>query len=160
MKISPFLWFDDQAEEAATFYTGIFKNSKINSISRYPDVGQEFHGKPAGSVMVVVFELDGHSVTALNGGPQFKFTEAISLQIDCDTQEEIDYYWAKLSEAPGSPSQCGWLCDKFGLSWQVMPKALLELLAADNIDAVRRTFEAVLRMTKLDIAELQRAFQG
>jgi predicted 3-demethylubiquinone-9 3-methyltransferase (glyoxalase superfamily) len=160
MRISPFLWFDDQAEEAAKFYTGIFPNSKIISISRYPDAGQEIHGKPAGSVMVVAFELDGHSVTALNGGPQFKFTEAISLEIDCDTQEEIDYYWAKLSEAPGRPGQCGWLRDKFGLTWQVVPAILPDLLIADDPAAVRRTFEAILHMTKLDIAELQRAFES
>jgi predicted 3-demethylubiquinone-9 3-methyltransferase (glyoxalase superfamily) len=110
--------------------------------------------------MVVAFELDGHSVTALNGGPQFKFTEAISLEIDCDTQEEIDYYWAKLSKAPGSPGQCGWLRDRFGLSWQVVPAILPDLLTADDPAAVRRTFEAILHMTKLDIAALQRAFES
>jgi predicted 3-demethylubiquinone-9 3-methyltransferase (glyoxalase superfamily) len=161
MKISPFLWFDHQAEDAAHFYCSIFKNSKITAISRYPDVGQEIHGKSAGSVMVVAFEIDGHPVTALNGGPQFNFNEAVSLKIDCDTQEDIDYYWEKLSEG-GDPSsqQCGWLKDKFGLSWQIDPKILPELLTDSDPFKVKRVFEAILHMKKLDIAALRRAFAG
>jgi predicted 3-demethylubiquinone-9 3-methyltransferase (glyoxalase superfamily) len=161
MRITPCLWFDHQAEEAARFYTGIFKDSKITAISRYPDAGRERHGKPPGSVMLVSFELNGQSFTALNGGPHFKFSEAISFQLDCATQEEVDYFWEKLSEG-GDPAaqQCGWVRDKFGLSWQVVPKILPELLAADDTAATRRAFEALLQMKKLDIAALRRAFEG
>jgi predicted 3-demethylubiquinone-9 3-methyltransferase (glyoxalase superfamily) len=161
MKITPCLWFDDQAEEAANFYIGIFKNSKITAISRYPDAGREIHGKPAGTVMVVAFELDGQPFTALNGGPQFKFDQAISFQIECATQEEVDYFWGKLSEG-GDPAaqQCGWLKDKFGLSWQVVPKILPELLADSDTAKAQRTFEALLRMKKLDIPTLQSAFSS
>src|SRR4051812_26678842 len=121
VNISPFLWFDSQAEDAARFYTGIFENSKITAIARYADAGQEVHGRPAGSVMTVAFELDGHKVVALNGGPHFKLNEAFSLVVECETQEEVDYYWNALS-AGGDPNaqQCGWLKDKFGLSWQVI----------------------------------------
>jgi predicted 3-demethylubiquinone-9 3-methyltransferase (glyoxalase superfamily) len=160
-KISPCLWFDDQAEPAAAFYTSIFKNSKILAISRFPDVGQETHGKPAGSVLTVAFELEGQSFTALNGGPQFKFTEALSLQIECETQDEVDYYTEKLSEG-GDPSaeQCGWLKDKFGLSWQVVPRILPEMLTDPDPEKSRRVFQALLQMKKLDIAGLQRAFAG
>ena len=121
-KISPCLWFDNQAEEAAKFYTSIFKNSKIGAISRYGEAGKEFHRKPPGSVMVVAFELEGQSFTALNGGPMFKFSEAISFQVMCENQEEVDHFWNRLSEG-GSESNCGWLKDKFGLSWQVIPQA-------------------------------------
>jgi predicted 3-demethylubiquinone-9 3-methyltransferase (glyoxalase superfamily) len=161
LKISPCLWFDTQAEEAARFYTAIFKNSKMIAIARYPDVGQEVHGKPAGSVMTVAFELNGQSFTALNGGPHFKFNEAISLQIECDTQEEVDYYAAKLGEG-GDPEaqQCGWVKDKFGLSWQVVPKILEELVASPDTEKSKRVFEAMLKMKKLDIAGLQRAAGG
>ena len=161
MKISPCLWFDNQAEEAARFYTAIFKESKITAIARYPDTGQEIHGKPAGSVLTVTFELSGQSFTALNGGPHFKFNEAVSLQIECATQDEVDYYWEKLNEG-GDPSaqQCGWLKDKFGLSWQVVPRILPELLNAPDAAKAKRAFQAMLQMKKLDIASLQRAFAG
>jgi predicted 3-demethylubiquinone-9 3-methyltransferase (glyoxalase superfamily) len=160
-KISPCLWFDTQAEDAARFYTGIFKNSKITATSRYPDAGQEITGKPAGSVLTVVFELEGQSFTALNGGPHFKFNEAVSLQIECETQEEVDYYWEKLGEG-GDPNaqQCGWLKDKFGLSWQVVPKGMEVMLNDPDPAKSRRAFEAMLQMKKLDIAALERAFAG
>ena len=158
MKITPFLWFDDQAEEAAQFYTGIFKDSRITAISRYPEVGQEQHGKPAGSVMVVEFELNGQRFNALNGGPHFKFTEAVSFVIECATQDEIDYYWARLSR--DRRGQCGWLKDKYGLSWQVVPKMLPQLLASEDQAASERVFAAILTMEKLDIAALERAFRG
>jgi len=160
-KISPCLWFDTQAEEAARFYTSIFKDSKITAVSRYPDTGQEIHGKPAGSVLTVVFELEGQSFTALNGGPQFQFSPAVSFQIECATQEELDYYWEKLS-ADGDPAaqQCGWLADRFGLSWQVVPKILPELLTSADTAGSKRVFQAVLQMKKLDIAALRRAFAG
>ena len=159
-KISPCLWFD-QAEDAARFYTAIFKDSKIVAISRYPEAGQEIHGKPPGSVMVVAFELNGQSFTALNGGPIFKFTEAVSFQIECASQEEVDYYWQRLSEA-GDPEaqQCGWLKDKFGLSWQIVPKVLPELLTDPDTAKSQRVFQAMLKMKKLDIEGLQRAFAG
>ncbi|MDZ4404000.1 VOC family protein [Prosthecobacter sp.] len=161
LKLSPCLWFDDQAEAAANFYIGIFKDSKITAISRYPDAGQEIHGKPAGSVLIVVFELEGQSFTALNGGPDFKFSEAISFQIECTTQVEVDYYWEKLGEG-GDPKaqQCGWVKDKFGLSWQVVPKILPELLTDPDTTKSQRAFQAMLQMKKLDIAALQRAFAG
>ena len=160
-KISPCLWFDHQAEDAARFYTGIFKDSKITAISRYPEVGQEIHGKPPGSVLTVAFELNGQSFTALNGGHVFKFNEAVSFQIECETQEEVDYYWERLSEG-GAPQaqQCGWLADKFGLSWQVVPKVLPEMLMDPDTAKSRRAFQAMLQMKKLDIAGLQRAFAG
>lgn len=160
-KITPCLWFDDQAEAAANFYISIFKNSKITAITRYPAVGQEIHGKPAGSVLTVEFELDGQRFTALNGGPHFKFNEAISLQIECATQEEVDYFWEKLG-AGGDPAaqQCGWLKDKLGLSWQVVPKGMVEMLNHPDSARVQRAFAAMLQMKKLDLAELQRAFEG
>ena len=160
-KISPCLWFDDQAEDAVRFYTAIFKNSKVTDIARYPDVGQEIHGKPANSVMTVEFELDGQSFTALNGGPHFKFNEAVSLQVECDTQEEVDYYWVKLGEG-GDPEaqQCGWVKDKFGLSWQIVPRVLAQLIGDPNAEKVKRVFQAMLQMKKLDIAALQRAAAG
>ncbi|HEX4085328.1 MAG TPA: VOC family protein [Chthoniobacteraceae bacterium] len=158
MKIIPFLWFDDQAEEAANFYIGIFKNSRITALSRYPAVGQDIHGKPAGSVMVVEFELDGRRFTALNGGPAFKFTEAISFEIECATQEEIDYYWDRLSD--GGPGQCGWLKDKYGLSWQVGPANLKQWLTSEDKAAAERAFAAMLTMGKLDMGALERAFRG
>ncbi len=160
-KITPCLWFDDQAEEAVRFYAGIFKDSKITAITRYPDVGQEIHGKPAGSVLTVEFELDGQSFTALNGGPHFKFNEAVSFQIECATQEEVDYYWERLSEG-GDPKaqQCGWLKDKYGLSWQVTPKGMAEMLNDPDTAKSQRAFQAMLQMKKLEVAGLQRAFAG
>ena len=160
-RITPCLWFADQAEEAARFYTGIFPRSRITSITRYGEAGQEVHGRPAGSVMTVLFELDGQSFTALNGGPVFTFTEAVSLQVNCATQAEIDHYWEKLG-AGGDPKaqQCGWLKDRYGLSWQVVPAAMDELFADAESAGARRAMEALLRMKKLDIAELRRAHAG
>jgi predicted 3-demethylubiquinone-9 3-methyltransferase (glyoxalase superfamily) len=157
-RISPCLWFDDQAEQAAAFYVSVFKNSRIVTVTRYSDVGREIHRKAPGSVMTVSFELDGQSFTALNGGPIFTFNEAISLQVDCETQKEIDYYWEALSR-DGDPraQQCGWLKDRFGVSWQVVPAILPELLKDHTSETSRRAMEAVLRMKKIDIAELERA---
>lgn len=160
-KISPCLWFDNQAEEAAKFYTGIFKNSKITNISRYGEAGHEFHGKPPGSVMTVAFELDGQTFTALNGGPVFKFNEAISFQVNCETQEEVDHFWEKLSEGgDAAAQQCGWLKDKYGVSWQVVPVALQEMINDPDTKKSQRMMEALLRMKKLDIGELKKAFAG
>ena len=158
--ITPCLWFDNQAEEAARFYTGIFKNSKIGKISRYTEA-REVHRQPAGKVMTVEFELNGQPFTGLNGGPQFKFNEAISFQIMCRDQEEVDYYWNKLSQG-GDPNaqQCGWLKDRYGLSWQVVPEVLLELVSDPDREKSGRAMEAMLKMKKLDIAELERAFEG
>lgn len=149
-RISPFLWFDNQAEEAANFYVSIFKNSRIKEISRYP----EGSPGPAGSVMVVSFELDGREFQALNGGPLFKFTEAISLAVSCETQDEVDFYWQKLS-AGGQEVQCGWLKDRFGLSWQVVPTALGRLMT--DPEKSKRVMGAMLKMVKIDIAALERA---
>ena len=160
-RMTPCLWFDHQAEEAAKHYMSIFKNSKIIAITRYPRVGKEIHGKEAGSVMTVEFELDGHTFTALNGGPIFKFNEAISLQVNCEDQEEVDYYWEKLG-AGGDPKaqQCGWLKDKYGVSWQVVPQGLAEKMNDPNSPATERAFKAMLGMKKLDVAALKRAFEG
>jgi predicted 3-demethylubiquinone-9 3-methyltransferase (glyoxalase superfamily) len=159
--IVPCLWFDTQAEDAARFYTGIFKNSKIGKISRYTEVGREIHGRPAGSVMTVEFELNGQPFTALNGGPHFKFNEAVSFQIMCQDQEEVDYYWNKLTPG-GDPNaqQCGWLKDKFGLSWQVIPTELIELLSDPNREKSDRAMEAMLQQKKIDIAAVRRAAEG
>ncbi|MBC8045586.1 MAG: VOC family protein [Fimbriimonadaceae bacterium] len=152
--ITPCLWFDSEAEEAANFYTSVFKNSKINKISRYGKEGFEIHGRPEGTVMVVAFELNGQSFTALNGGPVFKFTEAISLQISCKDQAEVDYYWNKLTEG-GEESECGWLKDKYGLSWQVVPTILEELLSDPSRS--ERVTKAFLQMKKFDIEKLKNA---
>lgn len=160
-KITPCLWFDDQAEEAAEFYTAIFRNSKIVKIARYGEAGHEIHGKPAGSVMTVAFELDGQAFTALNGGPIFKFNEAISFQVNCETQDEVDYYWEKLSAGGDEKAQqCGWLKDKYGASWQVVPSVLPEMLNAPGSQQSKRAMEAMLQMKKLDIDELKRAYAG
>jgi predicted 3-demethylubiquinone-9 3-methyltransferase (glyoxalase superfamily) len=160
-KIAPCLWFDSEAEEAARYYTSIFKNSRILQVSRYGEAGREVHGRPPGSVMTVEFELDGQPFTALNGGPIFKFNEAVSFQVACETQEELDYYWEKLS-AGGDPNaqQCGWLKDKFGVSWQVFPSAVRELVSDPQSAASQRAFEAMLKMKKLDLAKLKRAYEG
>ncbi|HEX2249509.1 MAG TPA: VOC family protein, partial [Gemmatimonadales bacterium] len=157
----PCLWFDSEAEEAARFYTGIFKSSRIVAITRYGEAGREIHGRPAGSVLTVEFELNGHPFTALNGGPHFKFNEAVSFQIMCQDQEEVDYYWDRLREG-GDPQaqQCGWLKDKYGLSWQVVPIGMVEMLNDRDRKKADRAMEAMLKMKKLDIAELQRAFEG
>lgn len=160
-RITPCLWYADEAEEAARFYTGIFPNSRITMITRYPDAGQEVHGRPAGSVMVVAFELDGHAFTALNGGPAFRFTEAISLQVNCETQEEIDHYWARLSEGGDERAQqCGWLKDRYGLSWQVVPSDMDAVFADPAAPGARRVMEAFLEMKKIDLAALRRARDG
>lgn len=154
-KISPFLWFNNQAEEAAKFYTTVFKNAKIGKMTRYGEAGPG----PAGSVMVAEFELEGMGFTALNGGPHFKFTEAISMSIDCKDQAEVDYFWSKLSEG-GEPGQCGWLKDKFGLSWQVVPEALPRLLGDPDAAKASRVMQAMLQMTKIDVAKLEAAYVG
>jgi predicted 3-demethylubiquinone-9 3-methyltransferase (glyoxalase superfamily) len=160
-KITPCLWFDNQAEEAAEFYTSIFRNSRIVSISRYGEAGYEVHGKLPGTVMMVAFELDGQTFTALNGGPVFKFNEAISFQVYCETQEEVDYYWEKLSAGGDEQAwQCGWLKDKYGVSWQVVPTVLIEMLSDHNSEKSQRTMEAMLRMKKIDIDTLKRAYAG
>jgi predicted 3-demethylubiquinone-9 3-methyltransferase (glyoxalase superfamily) len=160
-KITPCLWFDDQAEEAAKFYTAIFNNSKIVSMTRYGEAGHEVHGRPAGTVMTVAFELDGHAFTALNGGPMFKFNEAISFQVSCETQEELDYYWEKLSEGGDREAQqCGWLKDKYGASWQVIPNVLLEMFTSPDSKKSQRVMKSMLRMKKIDIEELKRAYDG
>ena len=152
-KISPFLWFNDQAEEAAKFYVSIFKNSKINQVSRYPE------GSPAaGKVMVVVFELELREYMALNGGPQFTFSEAFSLVVHCADQKEIDYYWDKLISGGGKPSQCGWLKDKYGLSWQVVPASIGKLVS--NPATAPKVMAEVMKMTKLDLATIERAAKG
>ena len=160
-RITPCLWFDSQAEGAALFYTGIFKNSKIVSISRFGKAGYEIHGKPAGSIMTVVFELDGQAFTALNGGPMFRFNEAISLQVYCENQEEVDYYWDKLAAGGDAKAQqCGWLKDKFGLSWQVIPRELYELIQDPDPLKAERASQAMLQMKKIDIAAVRRAHGG
>jgi predicted 3-demethylubiquinone-9 3-methyltransferase (glyoxalase superfamily) len=158
--IVPCLWFDSAAEQAATFYVAIFRNSRILRVSRYPEAGQEIHGRPAGSVMTVDFELDGHPFTALNGGPRFTFNEAVSLQVMCEDQDEIDYYWERLGEG-GDPEarQCGWLKDRFGLSWQIVPRGMESLMRGEG-PAARRAFAALLAMKKLDIATLEKAARG
>lgn len=160
-RISPCLWFDDQAEEAARFYTGIFKNSRIVKVSRYGKAGYEVHHRPAGTVMTVEFELEGQRFTALNGGPEFKFSEAISLQVDCKTQEQVDYYWDKLSAGGDKKAQvCGWLKDKYGVSWQIVPTVLNEMMSDPDEEKSGRAMEAMLQMKKLDIAQLERAYAG
>lgn len=159
--IAPCLWFDDQAEAAAKFYMSVFKTSKIKSIARYPAVGQEIHHRPPGSVMVVELVLNGLAFTLLNGGPIFKFNEAVSFQVMCRTQKEIDYYWEKLREG-GEPKaqQCGWLKDKFGLSWQVVPTGMAKMLEDPKSKATQRAFAAMMEMKKLDIAALKAAYKG
>jgi predicted 3-demethylubiquinone-9 3-methyltransferase (glyoxalase superfamily) len=154
-KITPFLWFDTRAEEASKFYTSIFTNSKVGNITRYGDAAPG----PKGSVMVASFELNGQEFMALNGGPQFKFTEAVSFVVNCDTQEEVDYYWEKLSQG-GQKVQCGWLKDKFGLSWQIVPTALGRLMSDPDPEKCKRVMQAMLQMSKLDIKALERAHQG
>jgi predicted 3-demethylubiquinone-9 3-methyltransferase (glyoxalase superfamily) len=158
-KIAPCLWFDNQAEEAAGFYVTVFHNSRIVSVSHYGEAGYEVHRKPAGTVMTVAFELDGQTFTALNGGPAFKFNEAISLQVFCKTQEEVDYYWSALSLGGDERAQqCGWLKDKYGVSWQVVPTVLLGLLM--DRETSDRAMEAMLKMKKIDIATLEQAARG
>jgi predicted 3-demethylubiquinone-9 3-methyltransferase (glyoxalase superfamily) len=160
-RITPCLWFDDQAQEAAEFYTAIFRNSKIVTVARYGEAGHDVHGKPAGTVMTVAFELEGQAFTALNGGPMFKFNEAVSFQINCETQEDVDYYWNKLSKGgDAGAQQCGWLKDKYGLSWQVVPRVLVELISDSDPEKSGRVMEAMLQMKKIDIDGLKRAYAG
>jgi predicted 3-demethylubiquinone-9 3-methyltransferase (glyoxalase superfamily) len=160
-RVSPCLWFADQAEQAANFYTSVFKDSRIVNITRYGTAGFEVHHRPAGSVMTVDFDLNGVRFTALNGGPAFTFNEAVSFQIICDTQEEVDYFWSKLTEG-GDPKaqQCGWLKDKFGLSWQVVPEGMDEMMKDPESEAASRAMSAMLQMKKLDLGELKRAYAG
>jgi len=153
-RISPFLWFDDKAEEAASFYTSIFKNSKILNIARYGEAGAAASGRPKGTVMTVAFQLDGQEFVALNGGPQFKFTEAISFVVNCETQEEVDEYWKKLS-AGGREVQCGWLTDKYGLSWQIVPTILDKMVSDPDPKKAERVMKAMLQMKKIDIKGLK-----
>ena len=159
--LSPCLWFDSQAEEAARFYVSVFRKGNIKAVTRYPNVGQDIHGRAAGSVMTVEFEINGLPITALNGGPIFKFSEAISLQVFCRTQAEIDYYWERLGEG-GDPNarQCGWLKDKFGLSWQIVPEGMVEMLGNSKSKGAERAFAAMMEMKKLDIAALKAAAKG
>jgi predicted 3-demethylubiquinone-9 3-methyltransferase (glyoxalase superfamily) len=160
-RISPFLWFDSQAEEAARFYVGIFPGSKIHRVSRYGEAGREVHGREPGSAMTVEFELDGQKFTALNGGPLFTFNESISFVIRCETQEEVDRYWIRLTEgADPQGQQCGWLKDKFGVSWQVVPTALEALIGGPDPVKSQRAFAAMMKMKKLVIADLQCAYDG
>jgi predicted 3-demethylubiquinone-9 3-methyltransferase (glyoxalase superfamily) len=153
-KISPFLWFDNQAEDAAKFYTSVFKNSKIGTIARYGEAGPG----PKGSVMTASFQIEGQEFVALNGGPHFKFTEAISFVVKCETQEEVDYYWEKLTADGGQESQCGWLKDKFGLSWQIVPTILYKLYADKDAKKGQRVMQAMLKMKKMIIADLEKAY--
>jgi predicted 3-demethylubiquinone-9 3-methyltransferase (glyoxalase superfamily) len=157
-KITPCLWFDNQAEEAVNFYISIFKNSKIGKVARYGEAGAEVSGRPKGTVMTVTFELDGQKFMALNGGPIFKFTEAISLIVNCKTQKELDELWEKLSEG-GEKSVCGWLKDKYGLSWQIVPTALGEMMKDADPAKSERVMKALLQMTKLDIKTLKQAYE-
>ncbi len=158
-KISPCLWFDTKAEEAANFYVSVFENSRIKHVSRYGQAGREVHGKEPGSVMVVAFEIEGQIFTALNGGPHFKFNEAVSFQVMCDTQAEIDHFWSKLSQG-GQEGQCGWLKDKYGLSWQVVPSALPAMLTGGDAARQDRMMSAVMAMKKFDLERLTQAYAG
>lgn len=158
-KITPCLWFDTQAEEAANFYTSVFDNGRIKQVSRYGKAGQDVHGKEPGSVMVVEFEIAGQTFTALNGGPLFKFSEAISFQVMCENQEEIDRFWSKLSDG-GKEGQCGWLKDRYGLSWQIVPTVLPQMITDARGEQRERIIGAVMGMKKFDLAALQRAAAG
>ncbi|MGP4046055.1 VOC family protein [Streptomyces sp. 2A115] len=151
------LWFDDQAEDAANFYASVFKNSRIGRITHYPEAGPS---RPAGSVLTVEFEANGQKFVALNGGPEFKFTEAVSFLIDCEDQAEVDFYWDKLIEGGGEHGPCGWLKDKFGLSWQVNPIRLTEMISDPDVEKAARAMQAMMKMSKLDIAALEKAYAG
>ena len=159
-KITPFLWFDNQAEEAAKFYTTIFKNSKIGKILRYDEATAKAAGGPVGSVLTIEFEIEGQKFTALNGGPQFKFNESVSFVVNCETQEEVDYFWEKLIADGGKESACGWLKDKFGLSWQITPRVLIEMLQDKDAEKAGRVMKAMLEMDKIDIKKLKEAYAG
>lgn len=159
-KITPFLWFDHQAEEAAKFYTSVFKNSKIGRVLRYDENAAKAAGRPLGSVLTIEFEIADQKFTALNGGPEFKFNESISFVVHCDTQDEIDYFWEELTADGGQESQCGWLKDKFGVSWQVTPTLLIDLLHDKNPEKAGRVMKAMLQMQKIDIEKLTAAYAG
>ena len=159
-KITPFLWFDNQAEEAVKFYTSIFKDSKIGKITRYGEAGEKVAGRPSGSVITIEFEVEGQKFTALNGGPQFKFNESISFVVNCGTQEEVDYFWDKLTADGGQESQCGWLKDKFGLSWQIVPTVLIDMLHDKDSRKSEHVMQAMLQMQKIDIKKLKAAYAG
>lgn len=160
-RITPCLWLDNQAEEAARFYVGIFRNSSIVHISHYGEAGHELHGKPAGTVMMVAFELDGQPFTTLNGGSAFKFNEAISFQVSCANQEEVDYFWERLSAGGDEQAQqCGWLKDKFGVSWQIIPEVLLRRINDPDYEKSQRVMQAMLQMKKIDIEGVERAYAG
>jgi predicted 3-demethylubiquinone-9 3-methyltransferase (glyoxalase superfamily) len=159
-KITPFLWFDHQAEEAAKFYTSVFKNSKVGRILLYDEASAKAAGRPVGSVLTIEFEIEGQKFTALNGGPEFKFNESVSLVVNCETQEEVDYFLAKLIAGGGQESACGWLKDKFGLSWQVTPTVLIEMLNDKNAKKAERVMKAMMQMQKIDIKKLNAAYTG
>jgi len=157
-KITPFLWFDNQAEEAVKFYTSIFKNSKVGRILRYDEASSKAAGGSVGSVLTIEFEIEGQKFTALNGGPQFKFTESVSFVVNCKTQEEVDYFWEKLIAGGGRESACGWLKDKFGLSWQVTPTVLIDMLNDKDARKAERVMKAMMEMDKIDIKKLEEAY--
>ena len=159
-KITPFLWFDDQAEEAAKFYTSVFKDSKIGRVLRYDENAAKGAGGPVGSVLTIEFEIEGQKFVALNGGPQFKFNESVSFVVNCETQDEVDCFWDKLTADGGQESACGWLKDKFGLSWQITPTVLIDLLHDNDADKAGRVMKAMLQMQKIDIGKLQDAYAG
>jgi predicted 3-demethylubiquinone-9 3-methyltransferase (glyoxalase superfamily) len=159
-KITPFLWFDHQAEEAAKFYTSVFKNSKVGRILRYDETSAKAAGRPVGSVLTIEFEIEGQKFTALNGGPQFKFNESISFVVNCKTQEEVDYFWEKLTAGGGQESECGWLKDKFGLSWQVTPTVLIDMLNDKDPKKAERVMKAMMQMQKIEINKLKAAYAG
>jgi predicted 3-demethylubiquinone-9 3-methyltransferase (glyoxalase superfamily) len=158
-KINPCLWFDTEAEDAAKFYTSVFQNSRIKRISRYGKAGQDVHGKKPGSVMVVEFEIEGQTFLALNGGPQFKFNEAVSLHVQCETQDEIDHFWSRLAQG-GQEGRCGWLKDKYGLSWQIVPTVMADMMTDADSAKSERAMNAILKMKKLDLQSLKSAFDG
>jgi len=157
-RITPCLWFDTEAEEAAKFYCSVFKDSKLGKISRYTEAGRDVHHKPAGSVMVVEFEIEGQTFTALNGGPNFKFNEAVSFLINCDDQDEVDYFWEKLSDG-GEEGVCGWLKDRYGLSWQITPTVLMEMIADPDPKKASRVMAAMMKMGKIEIEPLKKAYE-
>ncbi len=161
-KITPFLWFDDQAEEAADFYTSIFKNSRVGNILRYGEEAARVSesGRPVGSVLTIEFEIAGQKFVALNGGPQFKFNESVSFVVNCETQDEVDYFWAKLTSDGGEESACGWLKDKYGLSWQITPTVLIDMLHDKDPPKAERVMKAMLEMKKIDIEKLKVAYAG
>ncbi len=159
-RVTPFLWFEDQAEEAANFYVSIFEKSRITNTTRYNEAGSQAAGRPKDSVMTVSFELAGQEFTALNGGPEFKFTEAVSFVVNCKNQKEVDYFWEKLTADGGQEVQCGWLKDKFGLAWQVTPRVLMEMLQDEDGERAQRAMAAMMTMKKIDIAALEEAYGG